>query len=69
MDLTFAPIALVLAQVLGLEWDYTLRNVVLGSATLGVVGGVLGCFATLRRQSLLGDTLPTPRCPGSVSPS
>lgn len=64
MDMIFAPLALVLAQVLGLEWDYTLRNVVLGSATLGIVGGVLGCFATLRRQSLLGDTLAHAALPG-----
>ena len=42
MDTLFMPVAVVLAQVLGLEWDYTLRNVVLGSATLGVVVGVLG---------------------------
>ncbi|WP_211238314.1 metal ABC transporter permease, partial [Deinococcus pimensis] len=35
--------------------DYTLRNVALGSALLGLVGGVLGAFAVLRRQSLLGD--------------
>lgn len=56
---SFAP-----AQVLGLEWDYTLRNVVFGSAILGVVGGVLGTFATLRRQSLLGDTLAHAALPG-----
>ena len=40
-----------------LVWDYTLRNVALGSAILGLVGGVLGSFAVLRRQSLLGDAL------------
>lgn len=37
--------------------DYTLRNVALGSALLGIVGGVLGSFAVLRRQGLLGDAL------------
>jgi len=44
--------------------DYTLRNVTLGSALLGVVGGVLGAFAVLRRQSLLGDALAHAALPG-----
>ncbi|MCX7600745.1 MAG: metal ABC transporter permease [Meiothermus sp.] len=44
--------------------DYTLRNVALGSALLGVVGGVLGAFAMLRRQSLLGDVLAHAALPG-----
>ena len=44
--------------------DYTLRNVALGSALLGVVSGVLGCFAVLRRQSLLGDALAHAALPG-----
>jgi manganese/zinc/iron transport system permease protein len=44
--------------------DYTLRNVALGSALLGVVSGVLGCFAVLRRQSLLGDALSHAALPG-----
>jgi len=44
--------------------DYTLRNVALGSAILGVVGGVLGAFAVLRRQSMLGDVLAHAALPG-----
>ena len=44
--------------------DYTLRVVALGSATLGVVGGVLGSFAVLRRQSLLGDAISHACLPG-----
>ena len=44
--------------------DYTLRNVALGSALLGVVGGVLGCFAVLRRQGLIGDALAHAALPG-----
>lgn len=44
--------------------DYTLRNVALGAAMLGLVGGVLGSFATLRRQSLLGDVLAHASLPG-----
>ena len=37
--------------------DYTIQNVLIGAALLGIVSGVLGSFAVLRRQSLLGDTL------------
>jgi manganese/zinc/iron transport system permease protein len=44
--------------------DYTLRNIALGAAILGVVGGVLGAFATLRRQSLVGDVLAHAALPG-----
>lgn len=44
--------------------DYTLRNVALGSALLGVVSGALGCFAVLRRQGLLGDALAHAALPG-----
>lgn len=45
-------------------FDYTLRNVALGSALLGIVGGVLGSFAVLRRQGLLGDALAHTALPG-----
>ncbi len=44
--------------------DYTLRNVALGAAILGVASGVLGCFAVLRRQGLLGDALAHATLPG-----
>jgi manganese/zinc/iron transport system permease protein len=44
--------------------DYTLRNVALGSAILGVVSGVLGSFAVLRRQGLAGDALAHAALPG-----
>lgn len=44
--------------------DYTLRNVALGSAVLGVTGGVIGSFTMLRRQSLLGDALSHAALPG-----
>lgn len=47
-----------------LVFDYTLRNVALGSALLGIVSGVLGCFAVLRRQGLLGDALSHAALPG-----
>jgi len=44
--------------------DYTLRTVALGAATLGLVSGVLGGFALLRRQSLLGDAISHSALPG-----
>jgi len=47
-----------------LLFDYTLRNVALGSAVLGIVSGVLGCFAVLRRQGLVGDALAHAALPG-----
>jgi manganese/zinc/iron transport system permease protein len=42
----------------------TARNVLAGAALLGATGGVLGCFALLRRQSLLGDALAHAALPG-----
>lgn len=50
--------------VLNVEYDYTLRTVALGGAVLGVVSGVLGCFAVLRRESLIGDALSHAALPG-----
>ena len=47
-----------------LDLGFTARNVLLGASLLGVVGGVLGCFALLRRQSLLGDALAHAALPG-----
>jgi len=44
--------------------DPTIRTVALGAALLGIISGVLGCFALLRRQSLLGDTLSHAALPG-----
>ncbi len=46
--------------------DYTLRTVALGSAALGLVAGMLGAFAVLRRQSLLGDAVSHAALPGIV---
>lgn len=47
-----------------LVFDYTLRNVALGGMLLGIVAGVLGAFAVLRKQALLGDTLSHAALPG-----
>jgi len=46
--------------------DYTLRLVAVGSAILGATSGVLGSFAYLRRQSLLGDAVSHAALPGIV---
>lgn len=50
----------------GLIFDYTLRTVALGAASLGIVAGALGTFAVLRRQSLLGDAISHAALPGIV---
>ncbi|HES57860.1 MAG TPA: metal ABC transporter permease [Firmicutes bacterium] len=50
----------------GLLADYTLRTVAAGSAVLGLAAGVLGSFALLRRQSLLGDAVSHAALPGIV---
>jgi manganese/zinc/iron transport system permease protein len=46
--------------------DYTLRTVALGTAILGIVSGMLGSYAVLRRQSLLGDALSHAALPGVI---
>ena len=49
-----------------LFFDYTLRTVALGTAVIGIVSGVLGSFALLRKQSLLGDAISHAALPGVV---
>ncbi|MGJ8591334.1 MAG: metal ABC transporter permease [Aquaticitalea sp.] len=44
--------------------DYTLRTITLGTAILGAVTGMLGSFAVLRKQSLLGDAISHAALPG-----
>ena len=44
--------------------DYTLRMVMSGTMLLGMTSGVLGTFALLRRQSLLGDAISHAALPG-----
>ncbi len=46
--------------------DYTLRTITLGTAILGIVCGMLGSFAVLRKQSLLGDAISHAALPGIV---
>ncbi len=37
--------------------DYTFRTVFFGTMGIGAVSGMVGCFAYLRRQSLVGDVV------------
>ena len=55
-----------MGEPVALLGDYTLRTVVLGAAVLGLLGGALGSFAVLRRQSLLSDALAHATLPGVV---
>lgn len=53
-------------DVISLLSDYTFQTVALGSALLGIISGVLGSFAVLRKQSLLGDGVSHAALPGVV---
>ena len=44
--------------------DYTLRIVALGSTLLGITSGAIGCYAVLRKQSLIGDAVSHAALPG-----
>lgn len=61
LGLLFLPFS---QYALGVQYDHTLRTVAVGGALLGVVSGVLGCFAVLRQQSLMGDALSHAALPG-----
>lgn len=56
----------ILTLIVAYLSDYTLRTIALGAAILGVVSGVLGAYAVLRRQSLLGDAVSHAALPGVV---
>ncbi|WP_312446927.1 metal ABC transporter permease [Lacrimispora sp.] len=56
----------MLSSIILLFSDYTFQTVALGSALLGLISGVLGSFAVLRRQSLLGDGVSHSALPGVV---
>ncbi len=45
-------------------FNYTIRNVTLGAFGLGAFAGILGIFAVLRKQSLLGDAVSHSTLPG-----
>lgn len=44
--------------------DYTLRTITIGTAVLGAICGMLGSFAVLRKESLLGDAISHAALPG-----
>lgn len=46
--------------------DYTLHIVATGACLLGLTSGVLGSFAVLRKQSLLGDAISHSALPGII---
>ena len=47
-------------------WDHTFQIVALGSGLLGMLSGVLGSFAVLRKESLLGEGVSHSALPGVV---
>lgn len=51
-------------NALSLLHDYTFQVVALGAALLGMTSGLIGSFAVLRRQSLLGDVVSHAALPG-----
>lgn len=61
-------VAVLLVPISALVWhvnyDYTLVTVASGGVLLGMVTGVLGTFAVLRQQSLMGDALSHAALPG-----
>ncbi|HCR83529.1 MAG TPA: zinc ABC transporter permease [Lachnospiraceae bacterium] len=55
-----------MGSLIPLFLDYTFQTVALGSVLLGLISGVLGSFAVLRKQSLLGDGVSHSALPGVV---
>ncbi|RDK88388.1 metal ABC transporter permease [Marinirhabdus gelatinilytica] len=56
---------MTITDYFNLLWtDYTLRTITLGTAVLGAICGMLGSFAVLRKQSLLGDAISHAALPG-----
>ena len=56
---------MTISEYFDLLWnDYTLRTITLGTAVLGATCGMLGSFAVLRKQSLLGDAISHAALPG-----
>jgi manganese/zinc/iron transport system permease protein len=47
-----------------IDFDYTLMTVVLGGSLVGLLSGIFGVYAVLRKQSLLGDTISHSALPG-----
>lgn len=54
----------MLTEILSVLSDYTFQLVALGTGIIGLLSGVIGTFATLRKESLLGDALSHAALPG-----
>lgn len=61
LGICFLPVS---QWLFGIRYTYTVRVVALGGALLGLISGALGCFAVLRRESLMGDALSHAALPG-----
>lgn len=46
--------------------DHTFRMVLAGTTVIGLVSGALGCFAYLRKQSLISDVISHSALPGTL---
>ena len=57
---------MIFAVLFSWQLDHSLRVALWGATAIGVVAGVLGTFAVLRRQSLLGDAVSHAALPGVV---
>ena len=51
-------------ELLAVLSDYTFQLVALGTGIIGLLSGVIGTYATLRKESLLGDALSHAALPG-----
>jgi len=56
----------MLESMAGLYSDYTARTILLGAVSLGIVRGVVGSYAVIRKQSLVGDVMSHAALPGIV---
>ena len=54
-------------EFISLITDYTFLMVAIGAGMLGLISGVLGSFATLKKQGLLGDGISHATLPGVVA--
>ncbi len=56
--------SIICSAVFDLLNDYTFQVIALGTTFIGTISGILGSFAILRRQSLLGDAISHAALPG-----
>lgn len=55
-----------LSQIFSFSEGYALLVVAMGAACLGAVSGIIGCFAIIKKQSLLADAISHASLPGIV---